>query len=53
VPLADSGKVSAPRTGGWALFERAARKLATLTGLDRFAPPHPSEFGLYVVMRKR
>ena len=45
----------APSASGalWSLAERATRKLAGLTGLDRLAPAQPSEYGLFVVMRKK
>jgi SAM-dependent methyltransferase len=37
----------------WCNFERVMRKSAQLTGFHRLAPPHPSEYGLFVQMVKK
>lgn len=38
---------------GWRLFERIVGKLAAVTGLMRFVSCKPSEFGLYVQMKRK
>jgi SAM-dependent methyltransferase len=59
MPLAlrDSERWSAPvPTFGdavWRKLERVVRKAAQWTGLDRLAPLHPSEYGLFVQMVKK
>lgn len=37
----------------WRVFEKSVLKLARKSGLSRFAPPQPSEFGLFVRMTRR
>ena len=37
----------------WRNLERVVRKVGHWTELDRFVPPHASEFGLFVQMTKR
>jgi SAM-dependent methyltransferase len=57
VALEQSGKRPAPSARGrdalWALIERAVRKVGIVTRLERLAPGHPSEFGLFVTMLKK
>ena len=38
---------------GWRAAERVLGKAARLTGLNRFAPAHPTEYGLFVSMIKK
>ncbi len=57
IPLSESGRwiaSSPPRSAdaSWRNLERAVRKVAPWTGLARFAPLHPSDFGLFVRMVK-
>jgi hypothetical protein len=57
IALRDSERQSmpSPKFGdtAWRNLERVARKGASWTGLDRLAPLHPSEFGLFVQMVKK
>ena len=57
VPLKVSEQLStpAPMFGDalWHNLERVVRKVAPWTGVLRFAPSYPTEFGLFIKMRKR
>ena len=37
----------------WSLFERVCLKLARVTGLVRLAPARPTDFGLFVTMKRK
>jgi SAM-dependent methyltransferase len=57
MPLKVSEKPSAPPPmfgdALWHNLERVARKVAPWTGMLRFAPSYPTEFGLFIKMTKR
>jgi len=57
MPLKDSETLpkATPNLGdrSWRAAERVLDKAARLTGLNRFAPAHPTEYGLFVSMIKK
>jgi SAM-dependent methyltransferase len=57
MPLTDSENLpkAPPNLGdkSWRTAERVLGKAARLTGLNRFAPTHPTEYGLFVTMIKK
>ena len=57
MPLKASEQLStpAPMLGDalWHNLERVVRKIAPWTGILRLVPPYPTEFGLFIKMRKR
>jgi SAM-dependent methyltransferase len=56
MPLKASEQPSAPAPmfgdALWHVLERVVRKVATWTGAGRFAPSYPTEFGLFIKMKK-
>ena len=57
IALRDSARYSMPppKWGDWLWrnFERIVRRIAPSTGLLRWAPAYPAEYGLLVVMKKK
>jgi SAM-dependent methyltransferase len=57
MPLEAGEQLSAPAPmfgdALWHYLERVVRKVAPWTGALRFAPSYPTEFGLFIKMRKR
>jgi hypothetical protein len=57
MPLKDSETLprATPKLGdrSWRATETVLGKAARLTGLNRFAPAHPTEYGLFVSMIKK